>query len=111
MAPRERTAIRAIVHARLLGLRLLSLDAEIVIGPVATADRLVPPLSERERSQITRRTRAVKPPPASLPARDRADRPAGLAEASELLAASSSALAELRRGSRDRPGGEWRDSR
>ena len=75
--------VRAVVHARLLGLRILSLDARVVVGrpadPITAVDpdTAVPSAAARLRSPAT----AVRPLP-----RGDADPAPELSQAIELLA-------------------------
>jgi hypothetical protein len=96
--------IRAVVHARLLGLRLLTLDARVVVAEsdptepamdaVVQVDPTVMPLTRtyapnRERQGI-RHSRALR--------RDAVPKPnGGMGQARELLAQGADTLAGLRR--------------
>src|SRR4051794_30764450 len=90
-----RTVVRAVVHARLLGLRLLSLDAQIVLGPAAATGPVH--LSAYPVDH------AVDVRPLRGRTNGRADGGstssyAGVGQASELLAESAAALSRSRRG-------------
>jgi hypothetical protein len=88
------TVIRAVVHARLLGLRILSLDARVVVGqPPApfTAfdpDTTVPATAERFRSSPPGAPRSLHRDMASAP---------DLSRAVELLAYGAETLERSRR--------------
>ena len=77
-----RTVVRAVVHARLLGIRLLSLDAQVVLGPAATTASTVGALYPTAYT-------------APLPATGRSSD--GLAHASAILAESTASLERVRR--------------
>ena len=94
-----RTVVRAVVHARLLGIRLLSLDAQVVLGPAdstaSTVGALYPtaltaPLADADRGRNG--SEAVR---ASMaPRRTNGE---GLAHASAMLAESTASLERVRR--------------
>jgi hypothetical protein len=95
-----RTVVRAVVHARLLGIRLLSLDAQVLIGPAAwtpTADRAFHPT---ESALVPADGAGYVLPPARVAGRGVGasnGSTAGLARATELLAEGSAALSRSRR--------------
>ena len=97
------TLIRAVVHARLLGLRILTLDARVVVAEPAAlqpaligrdADPTRIPLGFPAGSSGRQDSTAVRPP---LAIGGAAHRGGGLGKARELLAQGADTLAGLRR--------------
>lgn len=82
----EATVLRAQVHARLLGLQLLTLDATVVIG---RPDRGAAPAQRSALPSVS------APDQLPFPEATPADRP-GLAQAAALLAQGDRRLAEAR---------------
>ncbi len=96
------TVVRAMIHARLLGLRLLTLDARVVVAPMhvePTSLDLMTPVTVADETASTDQVGAV-----ATPARpDLADRPpsasvdGGVRRARELLAEGTHTLARTAR--------------
>jgi hypothetical protein len=95
------TVVRAVVHARLLGLRLLTLDARVVVAPTKAAPTslgLMTPVGVDESSGSGQLSGAAPRAPARL-----TDRPppqsanGGVSRARELLAEGTHTLARSAR--------------
>lgn len=84
--------IHAVVSARLLGLRLLSLDARVVLGPPEASQRPIPVIGAPLAAELVS-TPAVG---AAIASSERArTRDEGLATAVELLSRSNDTLRRL----------------
>ena len=98
------TVVRAVVHARLLGLRLLTLDARVVVAPAEIAPTsldLMTPLAVADdtssRADVVERPTQVGPAlpqPLSDRSSPRAAANGGVSRARELLAEGTYALAK-----------------
>jgi len=97
----DRTAVRAVVHARLLGIRLLTIDAQVLVGPAwstPSPNGALYPVERLAEANGSARVIADVPEP-SRRALTPGGRTPGLKAASELLAASEAALHRNRRSS------------
>jgi len=97
------TVVRAVVHARLLGLRLLTLDARVVVAPAEIAPTsldLMTPLAVADdtssRADVVERTQMgpALPDPLSDRSSPRSAVDGGVSRARELLAEGTYALAK-----------------
>lgn len=89
------TIVRAVVHARLLGVRLLTLDARVVVAPAevepASLDLMTPLVVDNETAPRGRVMAAASPAGAGGPPSRAGD--GGVNKARELLAEGTHALA------------------
>lgn len=89
------TIVRAVVHARLLGLRLLTLDARVVVAPAevepASLDLMTPLVVDNESAPRSHVVAAASPAGAGRPPSRAGD--GGVNKARELLAEGTHTLA------------------